>query len=259
MSVVPEHYFTIGEVLALLLEEFPDVTISKIRFLESQGLISPERTSSGYRKFTRAEIERLRFILREQKDNFLPLKVIKDRLAGDTSDQLIRPEDTTDPSMPRGIRLPSTGHPTHRAAPTRAAAREAPRAADRRSPRRMTRQELIESTAVAPEMLSLLEKMRFVQPQMLGKEPYYDENDRTIVHVAGRLAALGVEPRLLMPWRLAAEREADVFVPIARLSQSRDAGGAGDAGKVLDELVGLGEELRTALLRGVTKDLGRDS
>jgi DNA-binding transcriptional MerR regulator len=71
---------SIGEVLGLLLEEFPDVTISKIRFLESQGLIEPERTASGYRKFFDADIERLKVILREQRENFLPLRVIRDRL-----------------------------------------------------------------------------------------------------------------------------------------------------------------------------------
>ena len=73
-------HLSIGEVLALLQEEFPDVTISKIRFLESQGLLDPERTPSGYRKFYEADIDRLRWILRQQKDHFLPLKVIKDRL-----------------------------------------------------------------------------------------------------------------------------------------------------------------------------------
>jgi DNA-binding transcriptional MerR regulator len=76
-----EHaHLSIGEVLSLLLEEFPDVTISKIRFLESQGLLDPERTPSGYRKFYEADIERLRWILTQQRENFLPLKVIKDRL-----------------------------------------------------------------------------------------------------------------------------------------------------------------------------------
>ena len=73
-------HLSIGEVLSLLKEEFPDVTISKIRFLESQGLIDPERTPSGYRKFYPTDVERLRWILQEQRDNFLPLKVIKDRL-----------------------------------------------------------------------------------------------------------------------------------------------------------------------------------
>ena len=81
-----KNYLSIGEVLGLLLEEFPDVTISKIRFLESQGLIEPERTASGYRKFSRSEVERLRFILREQRENYLPLKVIRTKLEGDTSD-----------------------------------------------------------------------------------------------------------------------------------------------------------------------------
>jgi DNA-binding transcriptional MerR regulator len=73
-------HLSIGEVLSLLQEEFPDVTISKIRFLESQGLLDPERTPSGYRKFYEADIERLRWILTQQRENFLPLKVIKDRL-----------------------------------------------------------------------------------------------------------------------------------------------------------------------------------
>ncbi|MGD9795335.1 MAG: MerR family transcriptional regulator [Acidimicrobiia bacterium] len=85
-------YRSIGEVLTLLTDEFPDITISKIRFLESQGLIDPERTPAGYRKFYENDVERLRFILREQKDHFLPLKVIKDRL-GDDEDRI----DVTDP------------------------------------------------------------------------------------------------------------------------------------------------------------------
>jgi len=76
-------YMSIGEVLALLKGEFPDVTISKIRFLESQGLLDPERTPSGYRKFYEADIERLRWILRQQRENFLPLKVIRGRLGSD--------------------------------------------------------------------------------------------------------------------------------------------------------------------------------
>ena len=85
---MPEHpYLSIGEVLALLLEEFPDVTISKIRFLESQGLIDPERTPSGYRKFYDLDVDRLRVILREQRENFLPLRVIRDRLESGEIDE----------------------------------------------------------------------------------------------------------------------------------------------------------------------------
>lgn len=89
-------YLSIGEVLGLLLDEFPDVTISKIRFLESQGLIEPERTASGYRKFYDADVDRLRFILREQRENYLPLKVIRDRLEGETpTGGVPRVDDTT--------------------------------------------------------------------------------------------------------------------------------------------------------------------
>ncbi len=120
-------YFSIGEVLGLLLEEFADVTISKIRFLESQGLIDPERTSSGYRKFYDADVERLRYILREQKDHYLPLKVIKERLDG---------IDHTLPNPPRpmpigaswatagetGIELTAAGEHTGEAAALHAAA-----------------------------------------------------------------------------------------------------------------------------------------
>ncbi|MEV4357681.1 MerR family transcriptional regulator [Nonomuraea sp. NPDC051941] len=80
-SQAARSHMSIGEVLALLQGEFPDVTISKIRFLEGEGLIEPERSPSGYRKFTHLHVEQLRFILREQRDHYLPLRVIKDRMA----------------------------------------------------------------------------------------------------------------------------------------------------------------------------------
>ena len=91
MTEVPHQ--SIGEVLSLLKEEHADVTISKIRFLESQGLITPERTPSGYRKFYREDVDRLRWILTQQRDNFLPLKVIKRRLAEDGFDPSSELED----------------------------------------------------------------------------------------------------------------------------------------------------------------------
>ena len=88
-------YLSIGDVLTLLREEFPDVTISKIRFLESQGLVNPERSPSGYRKFFEHDVERLRWVLRQQREHFLPLKVIRDRLAaGDLSDGEVEPAAT---------------------------------------------------------------------------------------------------------------------------------------------------------------------
>ena len=98
-------HLSIGEVLGLLLEEFPDVTISKIRFLESQGLIDPERTPSGYRKFYDDDVELLRCILREQRENYLPLRVIKDRIDSGEIDP------TGEQLRPRGIRNVGDGEP----------------------------------------------------------------------------------------------------------------------------------------------------
>jgi DNA-binding transcriptional MerR regulator len=94
-------HLSIGEVLSLLQDEFPDVTISKIRFLESQGLVDPERTPSGYRKFYEEDIERLRWVLRQQRDSFLPLKVIKGRLEGQGSllDEPPLPEGDAQPQV----------------------------------------------------------------------------------------------------------------------------------------------------------------
>jgi DNA-binding transcriptional MerR regulator len=92
-------FLSIGEVLGLLLAEFPDITISKIRFLESQGLIAPERTPSGYRKFYEPDVELLKVILREQRENYLPLRVIKDRIDSgeiDASGEMTKPEDLPD-------------------------------------------------------------------------------------------------------------------------------------------------------------------
>jgi DNA-binding transcriptional MerR regulator len=86
-------YLSIGDVLTLLREEFPDVTISKIRFLESQGLVNPERSPSGYRKFFDHDVERLRWVLRQQREHFLPLKVIRDRLAGGVDEDEVHEVD----------------------------------------------------------------------------------------------------------------------------------------------------------------------
>ena len=98
-------YLAIGDVLALLREEFPDVTISKIRFLESRGLLVPERTPSGYRKFYEPDVDRLRWILRQQREHFLPLKVIKGRLENGMSD----PDATAPPLFEMGDPPPEQG------------------------------------------------------------------------------------------------------------------------------------------------------
>jgi len=93
--VATRPYKSIGEVLSELKDEFPDVTISKIRFLESQGLLDPERTPSGYRKFYDNDVARLRWILRQQREHFLPLKVIKGRLIGDAESEGAEEDQST--------------------------------------------------------------------------------------------------------------------------------------------------------------------
>jgi len=119
-------HLSIGEVLGLLLAEFPDVTISKIRFLESQGLIEPERTPSGYRKFYDADVELLRLILREQREHFLPLRVIKDRIDSgqiEPSGEVVanHPAARSSPVQRQsGVTPappPSSSHPVHRSSP----------------------------------------------------------------------------------------------------------------------------------------------
>ena len=114
-------YLSIGDVLTLLRQEFPDITISKIRFLESQGLVNPERTPSGYRKFYEHDVERLRWVLRQQREHFLPLKVIKDRLDDGSAEAGPRsvPESAATPTRP-GSAFPPTPPPrATRTAPRR--------------------------------------------------------------------------------------------------------------------------------------------
>lgn len=129
IPVMPDRaHLSIGEVLSLLQDDFPDVTISKIRFLESQGLLDPERTPSGYRKFYEGDIERLRWILRHQRDHFLPLKVIKDRLEESAAAGLMVPPDEPPPaSVPSPPSLFEDGAEEPAAAPSPGPARQAAR------------------------------------------------------------------------------------------------------------------------------------
>src|SRR5690606_25690208 len=121
-------HLSIGEVLSLLQDDFPDVTISKIRFLESQGLLDPERTPSGYRKFYEPDIERLRWILRHQRDHFLPLKVIRERLDDAAKAGLSVPPDEPPPPAPTPTLFegPSPAEGGEEAPPAAAAVPEAP-------------------------------------------------------------------------------------------------------------------------------------
>lgn len=268
-SASDRPYLSIGEVLGLLLEEFPDVTISKIRFLESQGLIVPERTSSGYRKFHDDDVDRLKYILREQKEKFLPLRVIKDRL--DT------PPDGIDRSTPRGIKnvsvavvasevdddtseststsAPSKSHPAARAvkavpsiadkAPKRPAPPDPSDAVGR--PATYSRDELLSLSGLDPAGLVELERYALVTAH--GGQGLYDEHDLAIAEVARGFADAGIDIRHLKAWKTSAEREAGLFeqrvLPVLR---RRSPESRVESNDLLDDLSDLGARLRAILL-----------
>ena len=249
-------FLSIGEVLAQLLEEFPDVTISKIRFLESQGLIDPERTPSGYRKFTEAEVERLRVILREQKAHYLPLRVIKDQLDDETSD------------ISRELRLVSDGvirsdaHPAARAAVPRggtSSARPAPSAgggegrmvaarhADETES--VPRDMLLKKVQIDPGFLRELEQAGLVTGHDVGDTTFFEPNSVEVARVAARFQTLGIDIRHLRAWKSSTDRELSLFEQrILPLLRQRSSSGRGEAIDMLTELVELGGQLRSAML-----------
>lgn len=248
------NHFSIGEVLGLLLEEFPDITISKIRFLESQGLIEPERTASGYRKFSDTEIERLRFILREQRERYLPLKVIRTRLEGDTSDGAERPYDD---SSPRGIRNVSSAgaHP----AASKTIAR-APAALNRSTTKKrddtssFNRSELLAELHVSPTLLKDLTASGLVKPRLVGDVELYSTFDRDIVGVASKFIELGIDIRHLKGWKHSAEREMALFEQrIVPLLRQRNPAARERALTLLNELMDLGEQFRSALIAAAAR------
>ncbi|MFM8267053.1 MAG: MerR family transcriptional regulator [Ilumatobacteraceae bacterium] len=267
MSLSERPYLSIGEVLGLLLEEFPDVTISKIRFLESQGLIDPERTPSGYRKFYDPDIERLRVILREQRQNFLPLRVIRDRLESGEID------DTGGHTPPRGIPLDDSGphgrpaltevdtahHPAARVIPPPASTNPAAQffAPSGGVAPSVIGEERNEYTAgdicalgrVTAKQLSELESFGIVSPRGTGSGAVYSPTDLAIVVAAGRFLERGIEPRHLRGWRQAAEREAALFEQlVSPLMRQRNPQSRQQAAATLADLASVGAELRSALI-----------
>jgi DNA-binding transcriptional MerR regulator len=248
-------YLSIGEVLTLLHDEFPDVTISKIRFLESQGLIDPERTASGYRKFYVDDVERLRFILHEQKEHFLPLKVIKDRLdSGEpTGDDDGGPASTNAESE----RPPAAASPSE-ALPASAAPSE------ERLPIWMVRtppepnppdttysfEEVAVCAGVTVEELREAERYGLVIPRAVGGETVYDENAVVAARTAAEFLRYGVEPRHLRMYRNAADREAGLIEQVIMpWVKQRNPQARAQAHTTLDSLTRLGAELRQAVLR----------
>jgi DNA-binding transcriptional MerR regulator len=252
-------HLSIGEVLGLLLEEFPDVTISKIRFLESQGLIEPERTPSGYRKFFDDDVELLRVILREQREKFLPLRVIKDRI---DSGQI----DPRDPTPPRGIeerptaaqvaKHPAAGpQPAPAPRPTPAADRGdvAPPAARLLPGVLVNRDELCAMASVTKDQLAQLEDYGVV-PKRNGVGELYGEDAVEIAAAAGGFLRAGVDARHLRAWRTSVEREAGLYEQlILPTLRQRNPQARGQAATHLAELDVLGAKLRAAMMRAALR------
>jgi DNA-binding transcriptional MerR regulator len=263
--VSTQAFLSIGEVLQLLQEEFPDVTISKIRFLESQGLIDPERTPSGYRKFYDPDIERLRFILREQKDSYLPLKVIKTRLeAGEGTGPVVRPfpgmtalaEDpeartpagagpVTDDGPPPDVVEVQTDTPDgpHAAAPSEADPALAPASS-------LTFEELVDASGLTAAQLREVERYGLVVSRPVGRTTYYDEEALVIARLVAGFLRFGIEPRHVRMYRTSAEREAGVFEQvILPLVKQRNPQARAQALATLSELTQLGSGMREAMMR----------
>jgi len=275
----PEH-LSIGEVLAELSDEFPDITISKIRFLESQGLVNPERTPSGYRKFYAADLTRLRWILYQQKEHFLPLKVIKERLDDLPPGGEDRLFETTleDPSGDRrsdttlvevAVDAPAD---VAAAEPASAPARPATRST-RRAPAfaptlpvddgddallgasggdgRYTRAELAASAGVDDALVAQLESYGMLAPaREVDGAAWFDDEALDIVRISSGFFARGIEARHLRMYRNFADREAVLFgqvlLPYVR---QRNPEARARLQEELGELASLGRQLRTALLR----------
>lgn len=223
------HHLTIGEVLNLLKDEFPDITISKIRFLESQGLLEPERTPSGYRKFYQPDVERLRYILSEQKERFLPLKVIRRHLGameGDGAPSRLTPAiDEGSPPDPEDFGSSS-------------------------AEQIFTVEELAASSGLDLSIVKELEGYGMLDPRHTADGRVFGEDDLAVARLAKGFVRYGIEPRHLKMYENFAEREAAVFEQLTTpMMKQRNPEARKVAHATLGELAGLARELKQVLLR----------
>lgn len=215
---------SIGEVLAHLRTEFPDTTISKLRFLEAEGLVEPQRTPSGYRKYSWDDVNRLRFVLTAQRDQYLPLRVIREQLDAHRFD------------------------PPQRPALVAVGAGQASDPADTRVPR----DDLIARTGISAEMLTELEKMGLVTARPPG---WYDGDAVVIVEAVVGLSRHGLELRHLRPIRAGADREVGLFAQLlAPLVRQSDPAARARAAETARELQALSQKLHAALVRAGLRD-----
>lgn len=222
---------SIGAVLSQLRLDFPDITISKIRFLEAEGLVQPARTPSGYRQFAAADVERLRFVLSAQRDHYLPLKVIKEQL-----DAVDNGQASTElgPKLPRRLVSVDDGVPSaDDFAPTRVA--------------RMTREEMLVQADIDSAMLAELEQYGLVKPGAAG---FYDSEALLVAQTAKSMTEFGIEPRHLRAFRASADREVGLLEQIVTpMYRQRGPESLGRADEVVHELAALSVRLHALLVR----------
>ena len=219
---------TIGEVLNRLKEEFDDVTISKIRFLESEGLIAPERSESGYRQFSDVDVDRLRHVLRAQRDRYLPLKVIREELA------------RLDAGLPvEGVTVEPGSEPVERDV------RRTGDGVGALSDVALDLHELAHASGLRIEQANLL-----VRAGVLRTATTYDGDDLSVAKVAAELIRRGLEPRHLRGYRLSADREEGLITQlVGPLLRQRNPESRRLAERRADELAELGARLHHLLLQ----------
>ncbi|MFN8196206.1 MAG: MerR family transcriptional regulator [Nocardioidaceae bacterium] len=224
----------IGQVLDLLRADYPGVTIPKIRFLEDKGLIKPERTPAGYRKFSSEDVDRLRYILRMQRDHYLPLRVIGEHL--DAIDRGLEPPpiEPVVPTVPQ-VALSADGTPS-------------PESFGRRSDVRVSRRELLKITEVGEDLLADLERFGLVAP--ITGTSHFDTDALVIVQTARELAGFGLEPRHLRAFKTAADREVGLVEQVVSpVRHGHDPAARGRAEEAANEIAALSVRLHATLVK----------
>jgi len=224
----------IGEVLDRLRPDFPGITIPKIRFLEDKGLIKPERTPAGYRKFTTEDVDRLRYVLTMQRDHYLPLKVIGEHL--DAIDRGLEPPpvEPVVPTVPR-VALAADGLPS-------------PASFGRTDKLRLSRRELVKIAEVSEDLLDQLEQYGLIKPR--AGTGHYDTDALVIARTARELADFGFEPRHLRAFKTAADREVGLVEQVvAPHKNGRDAAAKARAEEAVTEIAALSVRLHATLVK----------
>lgn len=238
---------SIGAVLGLLRPDFPDVTISKIRFLETEGLVTPQRAASGYRRFTAYDLARLRFILTAQRDNYLPLKVIRAQLDAQPDGDL--PPVKSSYGVPRLVPVPASG--SERAGADADVRTDAGSVAPTRV--RLSRADLLERAGVDDALLTALGKAGVITT---GPAGFFDEHTVVILQCAKSLSQYGVETRHLRAFRSAADRQSDLIAQIVGpIVKAGKAGARDRADELAREVAALAINLHTSLLKSAVRNV----